>query len=81
MDFSMTDNEVKSVIEINLDNFLSLILRKNEASSDCQVILDRITRKAFYQPHILLSSQQIIPDYFTDKSILEKLLSLKSIID
>ncbi len=80
MDFSNSDGEVKSVIEVNIDDFLALLLNeKNEVKAN-EMILDKQTRKGDYKEGITLKSEQIIPDYFNDKSILEKILTVKSLM-
>ena len=80
MDFSGSDAEVKSVIEVNIDDFLALLLKEKNNVKANEITLDKETRKGVYKEGITLKSEQIIPDYFNDKSILEKILTLKAMI-
>lgn len=81
MDFSKSDNEVKSIIEIKLDDYLKLITKDVLQVNANEMILDRETRKGTYHNNITITNKRIVPDYFNDKSILEKFLSLKSLIE
>ena len=81
MDFTGSDAEVKSVIEVNINDFLALLLGENNEVTANEIILDKATREGVYKENIILKSGQIIPDYFNDKSILEKILTLKAIIE
>lgn len=80
-DFTGQDAEVKSVIEVNINDFLALLLGENNEVTANEIILDKATREGVYKENIILKSGQIIPDYFNDKSILEKILTLKAIIE
>ena len=81
MDFSKSDNEVKSIIEIKLDDYLKLLTKDVLQVNANEMILDRETRKGTYHNNITITNKRIVPDYFNDKSILEKFLSLKSLIE
>ena len=80
MDFAKSDSEVKSVIEVKIDDFLALLSRMKKAITANEMLLDKITRRGEYNENISLSAERIIPDYFNDKSILEKILSLKNFL-
>lgn len=80
MNFEESDKEVKSVIEVSLDDFLALLLNEKDEVKANEMVLDKQTRKGEYKEDITLKSEQIIPDYFNDKSILEKILTLKSLM-
>ena len=45
-----------------------------------EMLLDRQTRTEIYSENVLVTAEQIIPDYFNDKSILEKILTIKSMM-
>ncbi len=66
------DNEVKSLLEVDLGDFIALILQQTNSIN---------TRERLIQSQqiisVSLSNKRIIPDYFADKSIAEKLLSLR----
>lgn len=81
MDFSKSDNEVKSVIEVKLNDYLELLTREVSQVNANEMILDKKTRKGTYHNNITITDKRIVPDYFNDKSILEKFLSLKSLIE
>ena len=65
------DNEVKSLIEVDLGDFIALILQQTSTIT----ARERLIQSQQIAP-ISLTPERIIPDYFTDKSIAEKLLSL-----
>ena len=80
MDFSESDREVKSVIEIKIDDFLALLIREKTEVFANEMILDKISRKGEYKENIIISKGRIVPDYYNDKSILEKFLSVKALM-
>ena len=80
MDFAESDGEVKSVIEVKIDDFLALLRKEKDAVAANEMLLDKTTRRGEYKENILLMAKRIIPDYFNDKSILEKIFSLKSLM-
>lgn len=81
MSFSHSDKEVKSVIEIKIDDILDLLLKIKQSINVNEVVLDRDTRKGTYTENVSLVANRIIPDYYNDKSILEKILTIKSLMD
>ncbi len=81
MSFENSDNEVKSVLEINIDDFLSILMKEKSTIPANEMLLDKQTRTGTYSENVLVSAKQIIPDYFNDKSILEKILTIKSIME
>ena len=81
MRFLNADKEVKSVIEIKTDDFLDLLLKIKQSVSANEMVLDRNSRKGTYAENISLTADRIIPDYYTDKSILEKILTIKVLMD
>ena len=80
MDFSKSDGEVKSIIEVNIDDFLKLLTRAIDRTSANEVVLDKNTRESTYFENITLLGNRIVPDYFKDKSILETFLAVKNLI-
>ena len=56
-----------------------LLKEKGEVNAN-EMVLDRQTRKGVYKENISLKIERIIPDYLTDKSVLEKVLTLKAIM-
>ncbi len=81
MSFLASDSEVKSVIEIDVDEFLSLLTGEVDEISANEMVLDRTTREGKYSENVNITYKRIIPDYYKDKSILEKFLAVKSLID
>lgn len=81
MIFLHSDKEVKSVIEVKIDDFLDLLLKIKLSVNANEMILDRETRKGTYVENIILNADRIIPDYYDDKSILEKILTVKALMD
>lgn len=77
MDFSLSDGEVKSVIECNLEDYLQLLYGKKDTIEAKETTLDRKTRKIVSFGDIGLTKERIVPDYFNDKSIKEIFLALK----
>ena len=80
MDFKNSDSEVKSVLEINIDDFLSILMKEKSTVTANEMLLDKQTRAGIYSENVLVSAEQVIPDYFNDKSILEKILTIKSMM-
>lgn len=81
MSFLHSDEEVKSVIEVKIDDFLDILLKhKNEIIAN-EMILDKATRLGQYAQGITLTADRIIPDYYNDKSIFEKILSVKALME
>lgn len=80
MSFLHSDKEVKSVIEIKTDDFLDLLLKIKSSIQANEMILDPETRQGTYTPSITLTADRIIPDYYNDKSILEKILTVKALM-
>ena len=80
MNFKNSGNEVKSVLEINIDDFLSILMKEKNTITANEMLLDKQTRVGTYSENVLVSAEQIIPDYFRDKSILEKILTIKSMM-
>lgn len=81
MEFLTSDSEVKSVIEIDIDDFLSLLMGSVKEIIANEMVLDRTTREGKYFENVNITYKRIIPDYYKDKSILEKFLAVKSLID
>lgn len=46
-----------------------------------EMILDKATRLGKYAQGITLTADRIIPDYYNDKSIFEKILSVKALME
>ena len=80
LDFSKSDGEVKSIIEVDIDEYLSLLTKEANEIKANEMLLDRDTRKGKYLSDIKLTQNRIVPDYFNDKSILEKFLAVKSLM-
>ena len=81
MNFLSSDNEVKSVIEIDIDKFLSLLVGDVDEILANEMVLDRTTREGKYSKNVNITYKRIIPDYYKDKSIFEKFLAVKGLID
>lgn len=81
MSFLHSDKEVKSVIEIKIDDFLDILLKLKQSVYVNEMVLDQDTRKGLYAENISLTDNRIIPDYYNDKSILEKILTIKTLMD
>ncbi|MBP3687926.1 MAG: NUDIX domain-containing protein [Alphaproteobacteria bacterium] len=81
MSFLHSDKEVKSIIEVKIDDFLNLLLKIKSAVLANEMILNRETRHGTYVKNITLTADRIIPDYYDDKSIFEKILTLKALIE
>jgi len=81
MDFRGSQPEVKSIIEVGIDDFLELLLNERDEIQANEITLDKKTRVGVYKENITLKIEQIIPDYFKDKSVLEKCLTLKAIME
>ncbi len=80
MDFSKSDGEVKSVIEVNIDDFLKLLTKEVQSVKANEMVLDKNTREGTYFENITLLGNRIVPDYYKDKSILETFLAVKNLI-
>lgn len=81
MNFLHSDKEVKSVIEIKMDDFLNLLLEMKSSVLVNEMVLDRETRHGTYTTNVILTADRIIPDYYKDKSILEKILTIKALME
>ena len=81
MNFLHSDSEVKSVIEIQIDDFLDLLLKNKTCVKVNEMILAKTTRQGTYTESLDLTADRIIPDYYTDKSILEKILTIKALME
>lgn len=81
MDFSNSDNEVKSIIEIKIDDYLKLLTKEVFEIKANEMILDKNTRKGTYIENITITDKRIVKDYFADKSILEKFLAVKMLME
>lgn len=81
MNFLYSDKEVKSVIEIRMDDFLDMLLKTKSSVLVNEMILDKETRQGSYTADITLTEDRIVPDYYTDKSILEKILAVKALME
>ena len=46
-----------------------------------EMILDKTTRLGQYTQGVTLTADRIIPDYYNDKSIFEKILSVKALME
>ena len=57
-----------------------LLKHKNEIMAN-EMILDKATRLGPYAQRITLTADRIIPDYYNDKSIFEKILSVKALME
>ncbi len=57
-----------------------LLKHKNEIMAN-EMILDKATRLGQYTQGITLTADRIIPDYYNDKSIFEKILSVKALME
>ena len=80
MDFSKSDGEVKSIIEVDIDDYLKLLTKEVQSIKANEMVLDKVSRCGKYAPNVTLTGSRIVPDYYTDKSILEKFLAVKSLI-
>lgn len=80
MTFDKTDAEVKSVIEIDFAEFLKLLYKEKISIKANETVLDKETRASTYFANINITADRIIPDFYTDNSILDKILALKELI-
>ena len=80
MTFDKTDAEVKSVIEIDFAEFLKLLYKEKISIKANETVLDKETRASTYFANIDITADRIIPDFYTDNSILDKILALKELI-
>ena len=81
MSFLHSDKEVKSVIEIKMNDLLDLLLKIKSSVLVNEMVLDRETRQGTYTNNVTLTADRIIPDYYDDKSILEKILTIKALME
>ena len=81
LDFSASEPEVKSILEINIDDFISLLTKKSKSIDASEMLIDKDTRKQIYIENTSIDISRIIPDYLTDTSILEKFLSIKYLMN
>lgn len=81
MSFLNSDKEVKSVIEININDFLDLLLKTKTSVQINEMVLDKQSRQGVYTPNVILTADRLVPDYCNDKSILEKILSVKALME
>ena len=75
------DGEVKSVIEVDIGDYLKLLTNNLSKIKAREFLLDRNTRSLITSSTTDITPERIIPDYFTDKSILEKILTLKAFME
>lgn len=80
MNFENTDTEVKSVIEIDFDELVKMLFKEKSSIKANEMVLDKTTRKGTFVANIDITSDRIIPDFYTDNSILDKILALKELI-
>ena len=80
MDFSKSDAVVKSNIEVEIADYLKLHTKEVQSIKANEMVLDKLSRHGKYAPNVTLRGSRIVPDYYTDKSILEKFLAVKSLI-
>lgn len=81
MSFLHSDKEVKSVMEIKIDDFLDLLLKIKSSVLVNEMFLDQENRQGTYTTNKILTADRIIPDYYNDKSILEKILTVKVLME
>lgn len=79
--FELMDGEVKSVIEVDIGDYLKLLTNNLSKIKAREFLLDRNTRSLITSSTTDITPERIIPDYFTDKSILEKILTLKAFME
>ena len=80
MDFSNSDGEIKSIIEVDINEYLKLLTKEASFVIANEMVVDKESRKGEYFSDIILMQNRIVPDYFKDKSVLEKILSVKSLM-
>lgn len=80
-DFNVMDKEVKSIIKLKIDDFLRLLNKDAFAVEGTEFIFDRENKKININKKVSITQERIIPDYFTDKSVIEKVLSLKAVVE
>ena len=81
MNFLHSDKEVKSFIEVKIDDFLDILLHKKTSISVNEMILDEQSRSGTYIENTTLNADRIIPEYYIDKSILEMILAVKTLCE
>lgn len=79
--FELIGEEVKSIIEVGLDDYLKLLTKNVLKIKGIEFLLDRKKSIVKTQTIINITQDRVIPDYFTDKSILEKFLTLKAVME
>ena len=79
--FTKSDDEVKSVLEINVDDFIEMLLKNKSVVYANEMQLDKETRCGTYVKNVKIENNRIIPDYYNDKSILEKILTIKALME
>lgn len=77
----LTDREVKSIVELDIDDFLRLLFRHTMKISAREFLTDRENGRISVSRDIVVTPDRIIPDYFSDKSIAEKILTLKAVME
>ena len=77
----MVDKEVKSIIKLKVDDFLRLLNKDAFEVEGTEFVFDRENKEIMVNKGVNIAQERIIPDYFTDKSILEKVLSLKAVME
>lgn len=81
LDFGKSDGEIKSIVEVNINEYLKLLTKEVSFVMANEMVVDKVSRKGKYYPDIELSASRIVPDYYKDKSILEKFLAVKSLME
>ena len=76
MNFAKSDGEVKSVIEVKIDDFLALLNGVKSEVNANEMLLDHISRREKYRENISIGRKRVIPDYFKDKTIKVTILSI-----
>lgn len=80
-DINLVDKEVKSIIKLKVDDFLRLLNKDAFEVEGTEFVFDRKNKEIMVNKRVNIAQERIIPDYFTDKSILEKVLSLKAVME
>ena len=63
------------MISSKIDDVLDLLLKINQLINVNEVVLDRDTRKRTYTENVSLVANNIIPDYYNDKSKVSLLIT------
>lgn len=77
----LTDREVKSIVELDIDDFLRLLFQHTTEISAREILTDREGGRMSVSRDIVVTPDRIIPDYFSDKSVAEKILTLKAVME